>query len=90
MFQTFKTEFAQLLAKIFPLSAQEIENELCTRVYMIIRDDLSIIAYENTKIKIGDIIILRADNLKKSNTYVPYINFSILKTKKMVAKVPPC
>ena len=28
MFQTFKTEFAQLLAKIFPLSAQEIENEI--------------------------------------------------------------
>ena len=46
----------------------EIENELCTRVYMIIRGDLSIIAYENTKLKVGDIIILRADNLKKSNT----------------------
>ncbi|MCR5412365.1 MAG: hypothetical protein K6E76_05300 [Patescibacteria group bacterium] len=28
MFQTFKTEFAQLLAKIFPLSAQELENEI--------------------------------------------------------------
>ena len=44
----------------------EAESELSTRIYMIIRDDLSIIAYENIKIKVGDILFLKADNIEKS------------------------
>ncbi|MBR1823032.1 MAG: ion transporter [Ruminococcus sp.] len=48
-------------------TVSEVESELSTRVYMIIRGELSIIAYENTKLKIGDILFLRADNINKSD-----------------------
>ena len=47
-------------------TVSEAEYELSTRIYMIIRDDLSIIAYENIKIKVGDILFLKADNIEKS------------------------
>lgn len=47
-------------------TVSEAEFELSTRIYMIIRDDLSIIAYENIKIKVGDILFLKADNIEKS------------------------
>jgi Trk K+ transport system NAD-binding subunit len=47
----------------------EVESELGTRIYMILRDELSIIAYETTKLKVGDIVILRADNIERNSSY---------------------
>jgi voltage-gated potassium channel len=47
----------------------EVESELGTRIYMILRDELSIIAYETTKLKVGDIVILRADNIERNSNY---------------------
>lgn len=47
----------------------EVETELGTRIYMILRDELSIIAYETTKLKVGDMVILRADNIERNSSY---------------------
>ena len=46
-------------------TVREAETEVNTRLYMIIRGDLSIMAYDNVVLKFGDIIILRADNIEK-------------------------
>ena len=54
---------------LFGKTVGEVETELGTRIYMILRDELSIIAYETTKLKVGDIVILRADNIERNSSY---------------------
>ena len=46
----------------------EAEKQFNIRIYMLIRDDLSVIAYENVKIKSGDMIIVKSENIAKRNT----------------------
>ena len=43
----------------------EAETEMGTRIYMIIRGELSIMPYDNVMLKYGDIIVIRADNIEK-------------------------
>ncbi len=46
----------------------EAEKKYNVRIYMLIRDELSVIAYESVKIKCGDMIIMKSENIAKRNT----------------------
>lgn len=48
-------------------TVSEAEQEMDTRIYMIIRDDLSIMPYDSVKLKHGDILFIRADNMEKED-----------------------
>lgn len=43
----------------------EAETEMNTRIYMIIRGDLSIMPYDNVVLKFGDIVVLSAEGIEK-------------------------
>ncbi len=46
----------------------EAEEKYNIRIYMLIRDELSVIAYEKVKIKCGDILILKSEKIRKRNS----------------------
>ncbi len=48
-------------------TVSEAEQEMDTRIYMIIRDDLSIMPYDSVKLKHGDILVIRANNMEKED-----------------------
>ena len=48
-------------------TVSEAEQEMDTRIYMIIRDDLSIMPYDSVKLKHSDILFIRADNMEKED-----------------------
>lgn len=51
------------------LSVAELKKDYNVSVYIIIRDDLSVLAMDNTKLKKNDIIIINSEKLVKRNKH---------------------
>lgn len=52
-------------SKYAGLTAGEISSEYGVRIFMIIREDMTIVATEELRIKAGDILVVQAANLQK-------------------------
>jgi voltage-gated potassium channel len=57
-------EISEILvdARLAGQLVEDVENEETTKVYLIVRDNLSILPRRDIELKLGDVLIMRMDN----------------------------